>query len=395
MSILALAVTALLSFTDPQSDAYGDGSLKTPTASVNRTIGALDLTQLEVYKNDTLDLGLTFASLTNPFKLPNGFSFPIIEVYLSDAEVPGSTELLPGSAMTLPRGTTWRYAFKLSGDHVQIYEATATGITDISSKSFPKISIAGNTLNLQTALPRPESLKLFAIVGNYSPFSETGWMPTSPSSSSWAYSSDTQTRPVVDVLAASQEQQKVAIETGVLPTIDIPKGGNPWFYVMFAGITLAVLGVIGRFFVKTPVPATPYGPAGTVAEPAEAWEYHDRDDTEETPGERMAAERLKNGETLQPLLSEDNSEPLENVENYTDDLEQDYTDPHLSAPAITAPTITSPLLNNPSPASISPKPVNPSADALFNVWIDDNPNDVFDWSTPAQHVDESPKNDSD
>lgn len=187
MSVLALAVTALLSFTDPQGDANGDGSLQTPTASVNRTIGSLDVTQLELYKSDTVSFSLIFASLNNPFNLPNGFSFPIIEVYIDNPELQGSNILLPGSEMNLPQGASWEYAFKLSGDHLQIFEATSSKITDITTKSAPKLSITGNTLVIQSSLPRAENISLYALVGNYSAFSETGWMPTSSSSSPWAY----------------------------------------------------------------------------------------------------------------------------------------------------------------------------------------------------------------
>ena len=89
------------------------------------------LTQLEVYKTASFSFSLSFASLTNPFNLPNGFSFPIIEVYIADPEQQGSTTLLLGSDMTLPKGASWKYAFKLSGDHVQVFEATSQGIEDI------------------------------------------------------------------------------------------------------------------------------------------------------------------------------------------------------------------------------------------------------------------------
>ena len=369
--MIALALTALLSFTDPQGDANGDGSLQAPTAAVNRTIGSLDITQLELYDTETLSFGLQFASLNNPFNYPKGFSFPIIEIYLDNPETQGSNTLLPGSEMTLPNGAFWDYAFKLTGDAIAVFEASPQGITDITSRSAAKPSISGDTLNLQTSLPRPQDLNLYALAGNYSPFSETGWMPTSSSSSPWAYSSETQTSPVVEVVASTVEKQQLAIQSGVLPAIEVKRSQvNPWFYMMFVGIAVALLGVIGRFFVK---------PAPVFSEASEVWVEPET----LIPSEFMAEERLKNQQ-----INEDIQHEAEKLSHEQETLEpgttmlisesQERTDQETLeslTPSI-SPTVDD---INDELSHVEASHDRPKRDDLFNVWVDDEVEDI-DWS---------------
>jgi hypothetical protein len=357
--MIALALTALLSFTDPQGDAYGDGSLQTPTASVNRTVGSLDLTGFELYDTETLGVSLTFASLTNPFNFPMGFSFPIIEVYIDDPESGGSVTLLPGSDMRLSPGSSWDYAFKLSGDYVRVFEAS-NGIIEITDKSGVKLTTSGNTITLQSSLPRPENLLFYAVIGNYTPFNETGWMPTSPTSSPWAYWSESQTSPVVDVLASSIDQQRIAIQTGTLTSTKTQtKPVNPWFFAMFGGITLALLGVIGRFFVKaTPNP-----------EP-QPWA---QEEIPETPGTLMAAERTQGNDVIEDIKQE--AEKLnQHVDFSHETINYEAPSSHTEFEAPTPQNKTKPPL--------IPKAEN--SDKLFDVWVDDDISNAINWEMPEQ-----------
>jgi hypothetical protein len=247
--MLTLAVVALLTLTDPVSD-IGDGTVRPPTAAISRPIGALDVTQLEFYDTEAVTFSLTLASLTNPFDLQNGFTFPVIEVYLDDYSDTGSSTLLPGSGMRLPGGASWRYAFKLTGDTLQVFEATADGWQEVSSKYSPTISVQGNSIVVSSSLPYPERFDAYGMVGSYTPFNETGWMPISRAKSPWAYSSESQTFPVLDVIAPTFEAQRDALASGVLPVIKPPRPTNPWIFVMVGGILLALVGVMLRFAPK-------------------------------------------------------------------------------------------------------------------------------------------------
>ena len=262
--MLTLAVVALLTLTDPVSD-IGNGAVRPPTAAISRPIGALDVTQLEFYDTEAVTFSLTLASLTDPFDLRNGFTFPVIEVYLDDYSDTGSTSLIPGSGMRLPGGANWKYAFKLTGDTLQVFEATTDGWQEVLGQYPTTVSVQGNSIVVSSSLPYPERFDAYGMVGSYTPFNETGWMPLSRTLSPWAYSSSSQTFPVLDVIAPTFEAQRNALASGVLPVIKPPRPVNPWIFVMVGGILLALVGVLLRFvpnrktspaFSPAPKPAT-------------------------------------------------------------------------------------------------------------------------------------------
>jgi C-terminal binding-module, SLH-like, of glucodextranase len=312
--MLTLALAVLLTFTDPPAD-LGNGQVHQPTAAVGRPNGALDVTQLELYDTQVVTFSLTFTSLGNPFKLANSFTFPIIELYIDDQSGTGSTTLLPGSGMRLPKGATWKHAFKLTGDTLQVFEATANGWQDVTSKYPANISVQGTTIVVSSSLPRPERVDLYGVVGSYTGFNESGWAPLSTSESPWAYSSDTQTFPVLDVLAPTFEAQQNALTSGVLPVIRPPRPTNPWLFVMIGGVLIALAGVLLRFAPnrnhtppnREPLPA--YTPAPAVSPVKTA---QDNKPKRAYPGP-YKAEPLKSRSSVLKNLAEDT--PVKAPEN--------------------------------------------------------------------------------
>lgn len=271
--MIALALAALLSFQDPPLDAVGDGSLQAPTAAVYRSLSAYDLRAVEVLDTPFLSLAVTFESLPNPFGLPNGFSLPIVELYLydisprpEDAEpLPaGAAELLPGSGMRLPEGARWHYAFRLSGDAAQLFESGDDGPQEVSGRYGVTVSAEGDTITVSSGLERPQGFQLYGVVGSYTPFTDSGWQPISVAPSPWTFSSETQRVPVIDVLAADQETQAAAIQSRTLPAVEVappppPVPPNPWAWVTLAGLAVALGGLVARLRVRAPAapPAPP------------------------------------------------------------------------------------------------------------------------------------------
>lgn len=281
--MIALALTALLSFQDPPLDALGDGSLQAPTATVYRSLSAYDLRAVEVLDTPFLTLAVTLESLPNPFALPNGFSLPIVELYLydtsprpEDAEpLPeGAAELLPGSGMRLPEGARWHYAFRISGDAVQLFESGDGGPQEVGARYGVAVSTEGDTITVSSGLERPQGFQLYGMVGSYTPFTDSGWQPVSVTPSPWTFSSESQRVPVVDVLAADQETQTAAIQSRTLPAVEVappppPVPANPWAWLTFAGLALALAGLVARIRVRAP--AAP--PAPRPQPPAQAPRY--------------------------------------------------------------------------------------------------------------------------
>jgi hypothetical protein len=320
--MLTLALAVLLTLTDPGSD-LGNGQVRPPTAAVGRPNGALDITQFQLYNSEAITFSLTLTSLANPFELKNGFTFPIIEIYIDDQSGTGSETLLPGSGMRLPTGASWKYAYKLTGDTLQVFEATGSNSwQDVTTRYPTKLTTQGTTLIVSSSVPGPEKPDFYGMVGSYNSFSETGWTPMSRSESPWAYSSETQIPAALDVIAPTFEAQQTALDTGVLPAIRPPRPVNPWIFVMVGGVLIAVAGVVLRFLPghkstpaytppaapsKTPQPKAPSAQIGPYKpEPLKSRSaalknivgdkvtpLPDAEPSELTPGQLMAAERAR------------------------------------------------------------------------------------------------------
>ena len=264
--IHALILASLLTLHDPAGDAFGNGNLLPPTDVVFRTPGVFDAQLFEVLDTPTLSLRLTLGRLNNPWSLPYGFSLPIIEFYL-DTGAEGERDLLPGSGMNLPPGVTWNYALHITGESFTVLApgAEAGHPLDITDSVGARLSVEGDTIVVTTELPRPARFSLYGMVGSYDFFDPTGWRPVAPEPTAGAFGSPTQRVRVVDVLTEDLASQVHAIDTGILPEIRPPVRRDGWLQLMGLGVLLALVGVVGRFFVRSRPP-----PAFPTASPPEA-----------------------------------------------------------------------------------------------------------------------------
>ena len=285
----AFLITALLSITDPSGDATGNGSLRPPSSEVYRNLAPFDLRSVTVTDDPQLTLRIEMGSLSDPFELPLGFSLPVIEAYVSSGEG-GRNELLPGSGMRLPNGQGWEFAIRLTGEQATAYRVgSGTGGIETAPAS---VTAVGNELVVVTPFPRPDRSQLYALTGLYDLFGATPWRPVERQESPWAFSSESQSSPVIDVLAQDEERQIQAIAAGVLPPArsrrDLP--GSLWLVLMALGLIVALAGVGVRILARrnargtaadagaaesetVPSPAGPVswqtGPGEAVAEPDE------------------------------------------------------------------------------------------------------------------------------
>jgi len=251
-----LVLTALLSITDPSGDALGLG-LTAPTATLLRQRDAFDILSLEVFDQDTLTVQVTLGQVGGAF--PEG----ILELYLSDAETTGTRDLLAGSGLHLPPGTSWRYAVRIVGETVQVFSGQGGTRRDITRASGAQLSVSGTTLTLTTELPRPRRFSVYGMSGSYDPFSPDGWRTLRETPSPWGFSGTAPT-PVLDIVAESAAVQERALEQTVLPEIRASFAQPGWLIVAGIGVAIALAGVAARFTsgrrVGTVVPAAYLAP---------------------------------------------------------------------------------------------------------------------------------------
>ena len=248
----ALFVAALLSVTDPPGDV--GRTFTPPTAAAFRQAGAFDLLGVTVYRTPSLTFSV---SLESQVRFPGA----ILELYFgASPDQTGTTTLLPGSALKLPKGASWRYAFRLTGDEVQVFGGQGGGATDITEASGARLSRSGSTLTVTTRLPVPSPLSVYGISGSYDPFSSSGWRALRAEPSPWGFAG-TAVSPVLDVLADTPEVQTRALAQGVLPEVRASVSEPGWLALAAAGALVALAGLVvslgvGRR-VNTPVKLPP------------------------------------------------------------------------------------------------------------------------------------------
>lgn len=255
MHLIVLAA-ALLHLQDPAGDAVGDGTLSPPTAPVYANTSDFDLQSVTVTDDANLTVDVTLGSVSNPGNLPNGFSNPVVEVYL-DTAPGGAHALLPGSGLSMPAKRGWNVALRVTGDLVYAVTPQPEGDPGSWRHQPAAVDVRGNTLVVHTDLRRPDNADVYALTGVYDPFSQDGWRALSSGVSPWAFSSDSQKAPVVDLLASGMNAQRRAIDSGVLVTYRSPTHGIGWLLLMALGLIVAALGAVLRRRVPREAPARP------------------------------------------------------------------------------------------------------------------------------------------
>ena len=232
------------------ADAAGDGSLRPPTAPRYADPAWYDIVDVHLLEGDPIRVRVTLGAVDDSAGLALGISQPIIEIYL-DTEPGGAEALLPGSGLQMPLGEGWQLALRLTGDGAWGWLADATGEVDLAAPRAVEVLVEGRTLTVLTPFPRPEEPpRIYAISGVYDPFRPDGWRPLTREPSAWAFSSPTQTLPVVDVYPSDPDTRAAALARGELPRIvegvAVGEGAWLWLALMAVGLALAIAGLVER-----------------------------------------------------------------------------------------------------------------------------------------------------
>lgn len=246
---LLVVLTALLGWSAAQTgDAFGDGTLVPPTSPRFADPAWYDLVDVRLLPLDTLTVEVTLSAVDPSGGLPIGITQPIVEVYL-DAREGGAEALLPGSGLSMPLGSGWRWALRVTGDGAWGWAVDADGIPLVDEPVAIDVVVDGTQLTLWTPFPRPAEtdFDVYAITGVYDPFRPDGWRPLARAPSPWAFSSETQVVPVVDVFPGDPDARAASLARGELPRAARERGFDagllPWLALMAAGVALALAGI--------------------------------------------------------------------------------------------------------------------------------------------------------
>jgi len=252
-------------------DAFGDGSLRPPTGPRFADPAWYDLVDLRLLEGDPVRVAVTLGAVDASGGLALGITQPIIEVYV-DSDEGGAEALLPGSGLAMPLGAGWQIAIRVTGDGAWAWEADADGAVDLAAPVPVEVVLDGTVLTVMTPFARPEEeARLYAVSGVYDPFRADGWRPLSREPSPWAFSSDQQQTPVVDVFPGDPAARAAALARGELPRAETAAGLAPgslvWIWLMAAGIALALAGLALRVRPLRRAPAAPVRAGSSDPEP--------------------------------------------------------------------------------------------------------------------------------
>ena len=242
VAVAAAAATILFSVSDPQGDAFGDGAYTLPAARAE--VAPLDLRTLTALDNaGKLELRLTMGRVQNLEAAPNGFSGPVIDVFMGVGR--GGTRALADTGFTAPANRGWKY-------HLRLTPWLATITRDSSSSDLPdssgvKVAVQGASLVVDTGLPA-SSYTYWALVGLYDPLTPTGLARPQATPNPLKIVTSLENPPAaLEVLSPSSQVGLYA--TRVVDPLNQPVlQTNPLLFTAIAGVMLALGTTIWGLF---------------------------------------------------------------------------------------------------------------------------------------------------
>lgn len=266
-SLLASAAISesrlLFGMDDPLGDDFGPGTYVYPThQAFSPHTGLLDLRRFEVFETpDTVDFYFTFATVTNPWHAPEGFSHQLIDLYIDCIERAGRDRSLRGGPrVAFQAESGWDYLLRvIAWDGCRLFRAddpaTAEGIKKgISASVLPD----GQTIKVSVSRSHFEvdpdaSWRYYCIVAAQDVFGEDEYRPVKRDAGLWHFggAEDERLAPyVIDLLAPErgprgQQAQLLSYDSaaGTLAVL-YPVGGPSASLVAVSLIGVVVLLLI-------------------------------------------------------------------------------------------------------------------------------------------------------
>ena len=149
----SLATLTLISTIHNTAPSDGPGTYTYPTEAVagvpDYPPNSVDMQWVNVSDNPyTVQFNITFGNLSNVFGGGDGFTQPIIDIYIHEPGVTGSTSGLPGVNINVSASSAWAWVIQASGYSSNNYVESASGV------SIPTAVLVST--NLPTAAIAPE-----------------------------------------------------------------------------------------------------------------------------------------------------------------------------------------------------------------------------------------------
>jgi C-terminal binding-module, SLH-like, of glucodextranase len=246
ISAAAVAATILFSVSDPQGDSLGDGVYTLPAARSDaaqldlRTFTALD-------QNDSLRLSLTMGRVQNPDKAPNGFSLPVIDVFMGTGR--GGTEKFGDTGFRGTPNRGWKYHLRVTP-----WKTTLERDGSVPAPSTPDniaVKVQGASILIDTGLPAAQ-YTYWAFVSLYDPLTPNGMAKPQLVTNPLRLISTIPDAPAALEVLSPASQVGLYVTREVPPLNEPVLETNPLLYTGGAGLVLALVTTIWGLFGRKP-----------------------------------------------------------------------------------------------------------------------------------------------
>ncbi|ACL70352.1 glucodextranase DOMON-like domain-containing protein [Halothermothrix orenii] len=198
----------LYEITDPAGDDYGPGNYRYPTnGDFHPFEGLFDITRFRITeKGDYYFFDFKFSKITNPWQSENGFSLPLIELYI-DNQQGGDVKLFePGANVELCPDYPWDVFLKISGFWVRAFnpsdrdkrkelQAEILSLQQLEKNPWDvndsSLTVTGNTITLKIKrdIVGPlDKAYLYILIGGFDPFGPGHFREVVSNTASWRFS---------------------------------------------------------------------------------------------------------------------------------------------------------------------------------------------------------------
>jgi len=181
-------LTPVMSIYNP-APSNGPGYYVYPLLTANYPPGSVWMRWVNVSMNDYLvQFNITFGNLTNVYDGPNGFSQPIIDIYIHEGNEAGCTNALPGVNAKIAQGSAWQWVIQAAGWPSNSYVESCSGQT-YTTPLIVKGDLATKTVSIEV----PTSLigsnitgySYVIIAGFQDGYATNGWDPVYPNATDY------------------------------------------------------------------------------------------------------------------------------------------------------------------------------------------------------------------
>jgi hypothetical protein len=242
----ALAAGAILfSVSDPANDALGDGGYTLP--AVRNDVSQLDIRTFSALDvNGKLELRLQMGRIENPDLAPNGFSRPVVDVFIGTGR--GGNSTLAASGFTTRPNSGWYYHIRATPYTVTLRREPSADFVQLPNNRTAQAKVEGSSIVIETDIPANE-YTYYATSSLYDSLTYTGIAQPQSEPSPLKLISPLENAPsVLDIVY--ENRQIVLWSSREVPPLNEPQlGTNPLIYTGLAGFVILLMTTIWGLFI--------------------------------------------------------------------------------------------------------------------------------------------------